>query len=209
MKGLTDKQRNILAFIEDFMSRNTMAPTVYEIADNFKIKTSTVFAHLRALQKKKFLTRSSKARSLSITKPQRKARRGSSMLPVPLLGKMAAASCQEGFHHEKEGEVLCDPALLGGDVDPKKLFAIKIQGHSMEMGIVDGDIVVAKHAERASSGDIVVAMIGGETFVKSYRPLLDGAVHEQVPARQDLKNGYAQPADMSIRGIVVALHRKF
>ena len=67
MKGLTDKQRNILDFIEDFMEVNMMAPTVYEIAEHFGIKTSTVFAHVRSLQKKNFLTRSSKARSMFCT----------------------------------------------------------------------------------------------------------------------------------------------
>ena len=51
MKGLTEKQRRILNYIEEFMNSVGMAPTVYEIADHFAIKTSTVFAHLRALQK--------------------------------------------------------------------------------------------------------------------------------------------------------------
>ena len=45
MKTLTEKQKDILNFIEDFMEKDAMAPTVYEIADFFKIKTSTVFAH--------------------------------------------------------------------------------------------------------------------------------------------------------------------
>ena len=44
MKSLTEKQKNILEFIEEFLDREGMAPTVYEIADNFQIKTSTVFA---------------------------------------------------------------------------------------------------------------------------------------------------------------------
>ena len=72
MKSLTEKQKNILEFIEEFLDREGMAPTVYEIADNFQIKTSTVFAHLRALQKKKQLSRSSKARSISLMSRARK-----------------------------------------------------------------------------------------------------------------------------------------
>ena len=69
MKTLTEKQKNILDFIEDFLEREGMAPTVYEIADNFDIKTSTVFAHLRALQRKKQLSRSSKASWLPVEAP--------------------------------------------------------------------------------------------------------------------------------------------
>lgn len=35
MKTLTDKQKNILEFIDEFLDREGMAPTVYEIADHF------------------------------------------------------------------------------------------------------------------------------------------------------------------------------
>ena len=72
MKGLTEKQKNMIDFIEEFVNANGMAPTIYEIAENFGIKTSTVFAHIRALQKKSILTRSSKARSISLNKLKRK-----------------------------------------------------------------------------------------------------------------------------------------
>ena len=56
MKKLTEKQQNILTFIGDFEEREHMAPTVYEIADHAGIKTSTVFAHVRSLQRKGKLT---------------------------------------------------------------------------------------------------------------------------------------------------------
>jgi len=67
VKDLTEKQKNIIDFIDDFIDREGMAPTVYEIADHFGIKTSTVFAHLKALQRKNQISRSSKARSISST----------------------------------------------------------------------------------------------------------------------------------------------
>ena len=38
MKGLTEKQRRVLEFIESFEETNGMAPTVYEIAENFSVK---------------------------------------------------------------------------------------------------------------------------------------------------------------------------
>ena len=66
MKGLTEKQQNILDFITEFQSRQSMAPTVYEIADRFDIKPATAFAHLRALQRKGYIDRSSKARSVTL-----------------------------------------------------------------------------------------------------------------------------------------------
>lgn len=66
MKELTERQRAILSFIEDFMRKESMPPTITEIAAHFQIKTSTVFTHIIALQKKSVLTRTAKARDLRI-----------------------------------------------------------------------------------------------------------------------------------------------
>jgi len=63
MKKLTEKQVAMLGMItEGYLNGKT--PTVYEIADHFKIKTSTVFTHIRALGRKGQLTRTSEARSI-------------------------------------------------------------------------------------------------------------------------------------------------
>jgi repressor LexA len=105
MRGLTEKQREILDFIEDFSEMEGMAPTVYEIADQFDIKTSTVSAHLQALQKKDFLSRTNKARSLSINRrTPRKVRHMSFALPIPLLGRINAGALVDNLEY-KEGEV--------------------------------------------------------------------------------------------------------
>lgn len=66
MKKLTAKQRRILEFIIEFLKMEQMAPSVYEIADELSVKTSTVFAHLFALQKKGYISRSRKARSIKV-----------------------------------------------------------------------------------------------------------------------------------------------
>jgi len=66
MKRLTEKQYAVMTYIEKFTEQNGMPPTVYEIAEYFHLKNFTIFAHLRALQKKNCLTRTSKARSISL-----------------------------------------------------------------------------------------------------------------------------------------------
>ncbi len=66
MKRLTEKQQQILKFVMEFENTEGMAPTVYELADYFGVKTSTIFAHLLALQRKGKISRTSKARSLKI-----------------------------------------------------------------------------------------------------------------------------------------------
>lgn len=198
MKGLTEKQRKMLEFIEDFMNKSSMAPTVYEIADNFKIKTSTVFAHLRALQRKNHLTRSSKARSISLTKPRRKMKRflASNPTPVPIIGGAGAGELT-GLNCEADGarhrDLLCDPALIGGlDASQTGLFALRIKGHGLrDIGILDGDIVVAKPSLSIKRGDLVVSSIGNENVIQ--RQALDFQPMAQMGG---------------IKGVVIALQRK-
>lgn len=205
MKGLTDKQRAMLDFIEEFMDSKGMAPTVYEIAEHFKIKTSTVFAHLRSLQRKGYLTRSSKARSISLTRPRKRPKRLSYVMPLPLVGSLASSGDALA---RKEGEVFCDPALIG-DSDPKKLFAVKFQGQSMrDTGILDGDILIARQSDNIKSGDIVVALVNGaETVVRSCHPLT-GDMLELRPSNPDFKTQTYRNSDVRVAGVVVALQRK-
>ena len=210
MKTLTEKQRNILEFIEEFLDREGMAPTVYEIADHFGIKTSTVFAHLRALQRKKQLSRSSKARSISLAnRTHSRHKVPSGALLIPLLGRVNAGAPSESIAF-KEGEV-CVSSQLVPDVPPENLFALRVQGESMrDLGIFDGDIViVAQTNSKPRSGDIVVALLqGGEVTVKSYFPKTQGRI-ELRPAIPEYNVQIYSAEEVSIQGRVVELRRKY
>jgi repressor LexA len=208
MKGLTEKQRKMLDFIEGFQEKESMAPTVYEIADHFDIKTSTVFAHIRALQRKGFLVRSSKARSISLTKPRKKSKAAPQPLSVPLLGKISnPEEASSESKDNKEGELYCDPAIFKGE-DMKKIFALKVNGESMkDMGILDGDIVIVKQAGEVQAGSVAVALIDGETIVKTYYP--KGDYVELHSANPEFKPQIYPADQVELQGIVIGLQRKY
>ena len=210
MKTLTEKQKNILEFIEEFLDREGMAPTVYEIAAHFDIKTSTVFAHLRALQRKKQLSRSSKARSISlINRPNSRNKVPQGALLIPLLGRVNAGAPAESLEY-KEGEV-CISSTLAPDCSPENLFALRVQGESMrDLGIYEGDIViVAQTAVKPRSGDIVVALLqGGEVTVKSFFPKTQGRI-ELRPANPEYNVQIYPASEVSIQGRVIELRRKY
>ena len=207
MKGLTDKQRNLLEFIETFTNDERMAPTVYEIADYFGIKTSTVFAHIQALQKKGFLTRSSKARSIALSrKVKTKKDSNTNIVEIPLIGRICAGMPADSPEH-REGTVSCDSAFLKGNIS--KLFALKVNGESMrEIGILDGDVVIVQQTHNIRRGDIVVAMVDNETTVKSYFPAPDARV-ELRPANLDFTSQFYPVENVSIQGKVVSLQRQY
>lgn len=174
MKGLTEKQRNILDFIEDFMEVNMMAPTVYEIAEHFGIKTSTVFAHVRSLQKKDYLTRSSKARSIALRHPHKKNRRPAGLRSVPLydsLQEVTPAGEKKGAGHSSQGQIYCDANILKSDQELRKLFAVRVKEDSLRnAGILNGDIAIMKRPSgKVNEGDIVLMRVNGKNEFRTYR----------------------------------------
>ncbi len=207
MKKLTEKQKSIVKFIEDFSEKEGMAPTVYEIGDRFKVKTSTVFAHLRALQKKKVISRSSKARSIKVLEPFCRHNKEDELIAVPLIGRTNAGLPVESNQY-KEGEILCAASAVGG-APTESLFALRIHGESMrDLGIYDGDVVIVSHTLNINPGDIVVALVDNETTVKSFFPT-DNEQIELRPANREFKPQIYPAHDVTLQGKVVALQREY
>ncbi len=209
MIGLTEKQKRILEFIHRFSVQHGMPPTVYEIAERFGIKTSTVHAHLVALQGKGALVRSSKARSIKLkARPFPTQRRGGEMIAIPLLGRISAGlplAAQE----ERDGEIFFSPTMLRGNIVPNRLFALTVNGESMrDLGILDGDVVVVQQTESLREGDVVVALVDDEATVKSYFRTPDGKV-ELRPANADFASRFYRPGDVLIQGKVLGLQRSY
>ena len=209
MKTLTEKQKNILEFIEEFLDKEGMAPTVYEIADRFDIKTSTVFAHLRALQRKKQLARTSKARSISITGRKKTGfhlPRG--LFAIPLLGRVNAGAPCESIEY-KEKDIYINSVPTGCTAE--NMFALRVQGESMrDLGIYDGDLVIgAQTRNKPKNGDIVVALVqGNEVTVKTLN-IPDPRTIELHPANPAFKVQVYPAEEVCIQGKVVALQRTF
>lgn len=210
MFDLTEKQQKILDFIDDFHEANDVPPTVQEIADHFSIKSSTVFAHLQALQRKKRLSRSSKARSISLARSKHSlAKMPSGIWTIPLLGQISAGEPAESVSmYEADYPV---PVGIGGCTCPEKLFALKIHGESMrDLGIYEGDIVIFQQMDTMPRpGDIVAVVLpGGECTVKSFFPR-DEQTIELRPANPEYQVQIHRKDQIQLQGKVLALQRNY
>lgn len=160
---LNQRARDILAFIKRFTRENGFPPTIREIGEEFEISsTNGVRYYLNLLEKAGHLKRNSKiSRGIWTTPPATDA--------IPILGRVAAG--QPNLAEESyEGNL--EPAQAFGDASG--LFALKVRGDSMiDAGILAGDYVIVRHQERASAGEIVVALIENEATVKYYQPAAD------------------------------------
>ena len=206
MKGLTDKQQEILDYIGAFQDQEGMAPTIDEIARHFAVTASTSFSHIRSLQKKGYLNRSSKARSLALV-DQEHCRRFSLSISIPVLGRISAGAPLLSEEHI-ERHLNLDPSLLPRKVKGEELFALQVQGESMrDLGILNGDLVIARQGSKVSQGDIVIALVEGETTVKSL--YLSSGQWELRPANPDYRPIRVPLEELSVQGVVVALHRTY
>ncbi len=207
MKELTHKQQRMLDFIADFTAEQGMPPTVSEIAESFRIRGPTAYAHLRALQRKGYISRSSKARSLTLRHTE-KPKHFSLTLSVPVLGRISAGLPL--FAEEQVEETLqVDAGFLPSNAQTEgNVFGLKVLGDSMrDAGILDGDILLARHTQIADDGEIVVALVENETTVK-YLHLTEKGV-ELHPANPQFATQIYPPDSVRIQGVGIGLQRTF
>lgn len=170
---LTDRQKDILNFIEQFRSENGYPPTLREIGKKFEISsTFGVKRHLDALVKKGFITVESNAsRGISFSRNEfelpieRRVNTENIFTKIPVIGRVAAGTPILAIENI-EGSLVIDPSFLKKS---EEYFALKVRGDSMiEVGIFDGDFVIVSSRKEALNGEIIVAMVNDEVTVKTF-----------------------------------------
>ena len=66
MRGITDRQKEVLTFISTYTEENSYPPTVRDISNHFGISLRAVQDHILALQKKGFLSQNSRVLTNSL-----------------------------------------------------------------------------------------------------------------------------------------------
>ena len=158
---LTSRQQKLLTYILDSIRGTGRPPTVREICRSFGYRsTGTARDHLRALETKGHLKKlPGKSRGLVLHNWPKILR--DEFPPMPILGRVPAGSpllAEENI----EGTLDLTEEFAG-----QKVFALKVHGDSMiDAGICEGDLVVVRAQDHAEDGQIVVALVDGESTVK-------------------------------------------
>lgn len=205
---LTRRQTQILRFLEDYQEEHGRSPTLHEISKHFGFRSLTsAQQHVRLIKKKGFVTtipRSS--RSIRVVKSEREIE-PSSMIAVPLVGKIAAGS--PTFALEEAEEVLALPRTLFRGRD---LFALRVEGDSMtKAGIFDGDIAVLRSQLDFANGDIAAVVVDEEATLKRvFRTAKGLRLH---PENDALRDRIIPPAQVNrscrVAGVLVGTIRRF
>jgi repressor LexA len=192
---LTEKQRHIYEFLRDKIINRGYGPTVREIGTQFGISSPNgVMCHLKALEKKGFITRESHmSRAIQLSDPPRKP------ATLPLAGQIAAG---RPLLAEQQDEDVDFAQLF----DHEDHFCLRVKGDSMiEDQIADGDYIVVRKQETCRDGDIVVALVDGQdaTLKRLYK---DRDRFRLEPANASMKPIYSK--NVSVLGVLAGVIRK-
>ncbi len=125
----------------------------------------------------------------------------------PYLGRVAAGNPIERTLDNETLSII--PMLVK---QPETTFIVKVEGTSMiDEGINDSDYILVQEQTHAKNGDIVVASVDNESTVKRiyYKSKQNHNEIELRPSNSSLKSFFYEPGEVTIKGIVVGLLRKF
>lgn len=199
--ALTKKQRQVLDYVDTFIDDNGYSPSFEEIANYFNYSSlATVHEHLSNLEQKGFLRKNyNRSRSLEVVRAE-----GALAEELPLLGTVAAGLPIEAVEQQETIAVPHDLLRAGRN------FVLRVKGDSMvDEQIRDGDYIIVNSRQTAENGEMVVALVGGESAtVKTFFLERDGRVRLQ-PANAAMRPLLYDADEVQIQGIVVAVIRKY
>lgn len=197
---LSAKQEEILSFIKETILSKGYPPTVREICEAVKLKsTSSVHAHLETLEKNGYIRKdSTKQRAIEIVDDEfNLARR--EVVNIPIVGTVAAG--QPLLATENISDYFPVPADM---LPNSELFMLKVRGDSMiNVGIYEGDTIIVSRQNTANNGEIVVALVDDSATVKRF-------YKENGHFRLQPENDYMEPIiveSCEVLGKVIGLLR--
>jgi repressor LexA len=200
---LTKRQKEILDYIRSFIEAKEYAPSFEEIAESFGYSSlATVHEHLSNLERKGYIRKSyNESRSIELVEHDAP----SVSVELPLLGAVAAGMPIEAIRDDETLAVPHDMVSRRRDN-----YVLRVEGNSMiEEQIRDGDYIVVQAQHTAEDGQMVVALVEGEsaTVKKLYRE--PGGRIRLQPANPTMEPIYVDARHVRIQGVVVGVIRKY
>ncbi len=230
---LTTKQRELLMFIHERIKEGGVSPSFDEMKEALDLASkSGIHRLITALEERGFIRRlAHRARALEVIKLPDQATTSAppkgrqAFVPqvvegarpvetakaanedtreLPLLGKIAAGVPIEAMGQERDRMRIPESMLGAGEH-----YILEIEGDSMiNAGILNGDYVVIKKTDTAQSGEIVVALIDGDTATLK-RLRKKGASIALEAANPAYKTRIYNTDEVSVQGRLVGLVRRY
>ena len=187
-----DMLEKVERYISTYQMEKGKSPSYRQIMHETGMTTlSSVFRYVNALENTGRITRTNLG---NIEIPSNLKHGGTTM--IPLVGSVACGAPNIGV--EEIEETYAFPTELFGDGE---LFMLRTYGDSMiDIGIRKDDLIVVKKQNYANDGDIVVALVDGETTLKRF--FKEGSKIILHPENKTMKDIIVKECD--IQGVLVS-----
>lgn len=191
---MNDMETAIFEYIKAEISGGA-PPSVRDIADALNIKsTSTVHRYLSLLESKGLISHMNNKRRTIVMSNDSKA-------DVPILGNVAAGNPLTAID-----DIVGYISYSGFRGDQSELFALTVKGDSMvNIGMLDGDILIVKSRPSARNGQLVVAMVDGEATAKRYYK--EDGHYRLHPENDKMEDMFFE--ELTVLGVVIANIRRY
>jgi len=195
---LTEKQRNVYDFIQQFRQTYGQFPSLRQIGNEFSIAVRAVQQHIEALKRKGMLEEQQ-----PVTATYRLP--GDFNYRIPLLGSIAAGEPLSAIERT-DSYVELSPDYFGPH---RNLFALEVRGDSMSGdGVRDGDTaIIRNHSELPDSETIVAVRVDADEFTLKRLAIIDGMV-ELRPSNPQYQAWQVTMDRVEIVGRMIGLVRK-
>lgn len=201
---MTNKQAEVLEFIQNFWQQGGTAPTYREITAHFGFRSpKAALDHVYALEKKGFVRcHRGRSRGIALVTPGTASDYAS--IGVPIVGSIPAGH-PDSRSQQSLGRLAIDPTIIGSKRNAR-LYALRVSGDSMEgRGIYEGDWVIVEASASPCEGNIVAALIDGQNTLKT---LAKQEGHFFLRAENVKYPDLVPIEDLEIQGVAKAVLRR-
>ncbi|HEC64421.1 MAG TPA: transcriptional repressor LexA [bacterium] len=198
----TPQQKRILDFIEEYIEKNGISPTLLEVKDHIGVRSlGTVYEHLDKLESKGLIQRDKNA-PRGIRYLINVGRHIGEIIQVPMIGTIQAGAPID-FNQDSDETVEIPLSFIKG----KDVFALEVKGDSMiDAYVTEGDIVICERTSTVKNGDMVAAMVdqSDATLKRFFKKGEQVVLKPENPKYKDIKR---KAGSVEVQGRVLTIIR--
>ena len=211
MDGLSQRQKNIYTYIQQFMHDNGYPPAIRNIQNDLKISSTSVVAYnLKKLEERGLLTRDAKfARGMKLPTLEAEPAPPApvSLRRVGLVGTLSAGSPIPVPDQGETDEYVDVPAELAPE-RVQDVYALRVKGNSMiDALIADGDLVLMRYTQQIENGQTAAVRVIDRNEVTLKKIYFEGNKVRLQPANPTMDAWTEDATNVEVQGRVVGVVR--
>jgi repressor LexA len=210
MKKLSEKQRHIVKYIDNFLSRKGYPPSIRDIQKGCNISsTSVVDYNLNILESRGIISRHAEiSRGIRLLSKSP----SENISTIPVIGMIAAGEpipvpTPDTWDVAAVSETMDIPSdLIQGKED---VYALRVKGTSMVDALInDGDIVLMQHVNAVENGQMAAVWLKSEKEVTLKKVYVEKDKVRLQPANSQMREFFTGPDNIEIQGKVIGVVRQ-